>query len=111
MLADLSRKVAIIDEIQSFLKTDRIDLCILRMKDLKVILNSLRNQNVYFKLFSQQEFKTAFEDFNIDLDNFQKSSINGKFKLNKGKIITNLEALSTMLLTAETKLKAHEYVA
>ena len=90
MLADLSRKVAIIDEIQGFLKSDRIDMCILRMKDLKIVLNSLRNQEVYYNLFSKQEFKTAFEDFNIDLDNFQKSTLNEKFKLNKGKILINL---------------------
>lgn len=111
MLADLSRKVAIIDEIQGFLKSDRIDMCILRMKDLKIVLNSLRNQEVYYNLFSKQEFKTAFEDFNIDLDNFQKSTLNEKFKLNKGKILINLEALSTMLLTAETKLKSYDYDA
>ena len=111
MLADLSRKVAIIDEIQGFLKSDRIDMCILRMKDLKIVLNSHRNLEVYYNLFSKLEFKTAFEDFNIDLDNFQKSTLNEKFKLNKGKILINLEALSTMLLTAETKLKSYDYDA
>jgi hypothetical protein len=105
MLSDLSRKVAMIDEIQVFLREDKIELCIIRMKDLKIILNSLRNQEYYSVLFSKKEFKAVFEDFNIDLDNFQRHQLNVKYKLDKAKIITNLEALSTVLLSLEIKLK------
>lgn len=105
MLSDLSRKAAMVDEIQAFLREDKIELCILRMKDLKIILNSLKNQEYYSALFTKKEFKTVFEDFNIDLDNFQRHHLNIKNKLDKGKIITNLESLSTLMLSLEIKLK------
>jgi hypothetical protein len=80
MVSDLSRKAAMVDEIQGFIKDDKIELCILRMKEF------------YNSLFSKKEFKSIFEDFNIDLDNFQQHHLSTKNKLDKGKIITNLEA-------------------
>jgi hypothetical protein len=105
MLSDLARKAAMVDEIQAFLRDDKIEPCILRMKDLKVILNALKNQEYYSALFSKKEFRTVFEDFNIDLDNFQKHHLNNINRLDKNKIITNLEKLSTLLLSLEIKLK------
>ncbi len=104
MLSDLSRKAAMVNEIQGFLREGKIEICIIRMQDLKIILNSLKNQEYYSTLFSKKDFKTVFEDFNIDLDNFQKHFIN-QSQLDKSKIITNLEKLSTLLLGLEIKLK------
>ena len=105
MISDLSRKAAMIDEIQSFIKDDKIELCILRMKDLKVILNAVKNQEAYVTIVSKREFRTVFEDFNIDLDNFQQHHLNNKNKLDKGKIISNLDSLSSLLLGLEVKIK------
>jgi hypothetical protein len=109
MLSDLSRKAAMVDEIQGYLRDNKIELCILRMKDLKIILNALKNQEYYSSLFSKKEFRIVFEDFNIDLDNFQRNQLNQKYKLDKDKIITNLEALSTLLLSLEIKLKTLDH--
>jgi len=105
MISDLSRKVAMVDEIQGFIKEDKIELCILRMKDLKVILNAVRNQDSYQSIVSKKEFKVVFEDFNIDLDNFQKHHLNNRNKLDKVKILINLESLSSLLLSLEIKIK------
>jgi len=105
MLSDLSRKAAMVDEIQGYLKDGKIEMCILRMKDLKIILNSLRNQDYYNSLVSKKEFRDVFQNFNIDLDNFHKHQINNKNKINKEIIIRNLEGLSTLFLGVEAKLK------
>lgn len=109
MLSDLSRKAAMVDEIQGYLRDDKIELCILRMKDLKVILNSLRNQDQYASLVSKKDFKNVFENFNIDLDNFQSFQLNSKYKIDKTMISKNLEALSTLFLSVENKLKITNY--
>jgi len=109
MLSDLSRKVAMIDEIQGYLRDDKIEMCILRMRDLKVILNSLRNQEHYTSLVSKKEFKNVFENFNIDLDNFQTFQLKPKGKIDKSIISRNLETLSTIFLSVEVKLKITNY--
>ncbi|MFW0716217.1 hypothetical protein [Pedobacter sp. N23S346] len=105
MLSDLSRKAAMVDEIQGYLRDDKIEMCILRMKDLKVILNSLKNQEQYNSLVSKREFKTVFENFNIDLDNFQTFQLKAKGKIDRSIISKNLELLSTIFLSVEVKLK------
>ena len=103
MISDLSRKAAIVDEIQGYLKDDKIDMCILRMKDLKLILNSLRYQSQYSQLFSKKQFSNAFQSFNIDLNNFQTAHLNNR--IDKEIVLRNLEELSTLLLSVEVKLK------
>lgn len=109
MLSDLSRKAAMVDEIQGYLRDDKIEMCILRMKDLKVILNNLRNQEQYNILVSKKEFKNVFENFNIDLNNFQSFQLNPKLKIDKSIISRNLEELSTIFLSVEVKLKITNY--
>lgn len=109
MISDLSRKTLIIDEIQRYLKDNKIELCILRMKDLKLILNSLKSQEQYNYLFRKSKFNEVFQTFNIDLDNCHRHHLNDKSKINKESIIKNLEELSTILLTVEIKLKNITY--
>ncbi len=111
MLTDLSRKAAMVDEIQSFLKEDKIELCILRMKDLKSILNSLRNQEYYGTLLSKKEFKVVFENFTIDLYNLQRYHMNPLNRLDKLLILINLEKLSSLFLTVEIKLKTYNHAS
>ncbi|RYE13017.1 MAG: hypothetical protein EOP34_09710 [Rickettsiales bacterium] len=107
MLSDLSRKAAMVDEIQGYLKDGKIEMCLLRMKDLKVILNSLRNQDYYSSFVSKKQFRDVFQNFNIDLDNFHKYQLNTKNRSDKELIIKNLEGLSTLLLGVESKLKTN----
>jgi len=105
MLSDLARKAAMADEIQGYLKDDKIEMCILRMKDLKVILGNIKNQEFYSTLVSKREFKTVFDNFHHDLDNFQSHNLSIRNKLNKELIIKHLEDMSTMFLNVEVKLK------
>jgi phosphate/sulfate permease len=105
MISDLSRKAAMVDEIQRYLKDNKIELCILRMKDLKIILNSLKNHEQYNSLFKKNKFNLVFQTFNINLDNCQQHNLNEKSKINKISIIQNLEELSTLLMSVEVKLK------
>lgn len=111
MLTDLSRKAAMVDEIQTFLKDDKIELCILRMKDLKSILNSLRNQEYYGIVLSKREFKVAFGDFNLDLYNLQRYHMNPANKLDRPVILINLEKLSSLFLNIEIKLKTYNHAS
>jgi hypothetical protein len=105
MISDLSSKVKIVDEIQGYLRDDKIDLCILRMKDLKVILNTIKNLNYYSALTNKKEFNAVFGIFNNDLAAFQSYMVNNKKKVNKEVILGNLEGLSTVLQSVEIKLK------
>lgn len=105
MISDLATKVSMVNEIQGYLKDNKIEMCIMRMKDLKIILNSLKNQDQYHALFTKKSFNEVFSTFNIDLDNIQQHLLNERKKLDKSAIVTNMEALSTLLLSVEVKLK------
>ncbi|TDG36886.1 hypothetical protein EZJ43_06295 [Pedobacter changchengzhani] len=106
-LSDLSRKAAMVDEIMGYLRDNKIDMCILRMKDLKIIINNLRNQEKYHALVSRKQFKGVFDNFNLDLYNFQTAHLGSS--INKATVIKHLEDLSTLFLSVEIKLKTHNY--
>ncbi|MGF7039113.1 hypothetical protein [Mucilaginibacter lappiensis] len=105
MLSDLARKAEIVGEIQGYLRDDKIEMCILRMRDLKVILNTIKNQERYRSLVAKKEFRTIFENFNLDLTNFQTHKFTAKGKIDKAIISTHLEDLSTLFLSVEVQLK------
>lgn len=105
LISDISKKVSMITEIQGFIRDGKIEFCVLRMKDLKVLFNDLVNHEGFSTLLPIDDFNIAQTDFNIDLQNFQRHLINEKNKIDKSRIIENLEGLSTILLSAEGKLK------
>jgi hypothetical protein len=84
LVSDLSRNAAMINEIQGYLIDKKIEMSILRMKDLKIILISLRNQPKYSGLFRRAEFTSAFDNFHINLDNLQKHHFNNTKVENSG---------------------------
>lgn len=105
LISDISKKVSIITEIQSFIRNNKIEMCVLRMKDLKLLLSDLNTYKQFSTLVNKKEFNNSYADFHIDLENFHKSLINDKNKIDKEKINSNLEKLSTLLLDVEFKLK------
>lgn len=104
MISDLSRKVAMVSEIQGYLRDGKIELCILRMNDLKIVLISLRNQNQYSTLVSKATFRKVFDSFSIDLYNFQRHSVDNS-AIDLTVVMKNLNELSTLFLSVEIKLK------
>ena len=104
LISDISGKVVIIGEIQSFIRQDKMELCILRMNDLKRLLIDLKHNNEFTKV-ARKDFNEAIENHNIDLTNMNRFLLNNKNKLNREDISKNLEVLSEILIGVETKLK------
>lgn len=94
-----------IAEIQGFIRNNKIEMCVLRMKDLKLLLSDLNTYKQFSSHVNKKEFSLSYADFHIDLENFHKSLINEKNKIDKERINSNLEKLSTLLLDVEFKLK------
>ena len=109
MLTDLSRKSAMIDEIQIYLRDNKIELCILRMKDLKIVLNTLKSISIYKPFFNRKEFTQIFENFNIDLSNFQNHRLNNANSIDKTVIMLNLDKLASFFQNVEIKLKSQTH--
>lgn len=105
LISDISKKVSMITEIQGFIRFNKIEMCVLRMKDLKLLLSDLNTYKEFSSLVNKKEFTNSFSDFHIDLENFHKSLLNDKNKIDKEKINANLEKLSTLLIDVEFKLK------
>jgi hypothetical protein len=108
MISDLSKKIEMVNEIQGYLNDDKIELCILRMKDLKIILNSLKNQDQYKGFFLKRNFNDVFSKFIVDLDNLHAHRTKRQ-KFDKLIVIKNLEEISTLLSSVELKLKSPSY--
>jgi len=105
LISDISKKVSMITEIQGFLRFNKIEMCVLRMKDLKLLLSDLNSDKQFSSLVNKREFGSSYSDFHIDLGNFHKFLLNEKNIIDKEKINANLEQLSTILLGVEFKLK------
>lgn len=104
MISDLSAKGAMINEIQAYLRNTNIEMCVIRMKDLKVVLISLRSQTRYSNLVKKADFITAFDNFHINLDNLQKHHFRAG-KIDFVKVNKDLEDLSGIFLSVEQNLK------
>lgn len=105
LISDISKKVSMISEIQGFIRDGKIEMCILRIKDLKILFNDLLNHEEFKSLVNKKEFTNSQTNLNLDLHNFQKHLINEANKIDKGIVIENLEGLSSLLLNVEVKLK------
>lgn len=106
VVADLSKAIKIIEEIQQFIQQQNYPIALIRMKDLKSILiqakhheNELLNINTtLFEINVNELIKDIFR-----LEDYILGVRNRNFNISK--ISKNLGALSTILTIVETKLK------
>jgi hypothetical protein len=104
-VSDLSRANKIIQEIQSSILNSKIELALLRAKDLKTILIQVK-YNEQLTEFTQSElYNQNITDLGSDIINMNDFVLAGKKGVNFSKINKNLENLATVLTDFESKLK------
>jgi len=105
-VSELSKANKIIQEIQTSNLSDKYELSLLRMKDLKHILIQIRS-NEELNIYTETSvYNKNITDINIDITNLTNLVL-GKKKngVNPTKLNSNLEDLATILSEFENKLK------
>jgi hypothetical protein len=106
VVADLSKAIKIIEEIQQFIQQHNYPIVLIRMKDLKSILIQAAHNDEANKLEEYDSFCGNLNELKADIRNMHEY-ITGYKKngLNFSKITNHLEELSTTLTAFEHKLK------
>ncbi len=104
-ISDVSRGIKIIQEIQNYMSTDKYELARMRLQDLKPILIQLEQSVEFVSIFdSKDSYENSVLEIEVNISNFY-DVIQGKRKINIGKLKLTLEKLSSVLIKYEQKLK------
>jgi hypothetical protein len=106
VVADLSKAIKIIEEIQQFIQQKNYAIVLIRMKDLKSILIQAKHNEEANKLIEYESFCINLNELIVDIKNMHEFTTGyKKTSLNFSKIANHLEDLSTTLTAFEHKLK------
>lgn len=108
-VSDLSKSIKSIDEIQNYLKKEEVTLALLRMKDIKSVIISVKYIHHLKEYTSKKEYSGILQDFQIDHQNLNSFIHDGSKKPDFMKIHLNLEKLATKLSEFENHLKTLKY--
>ncbi|MDI9312960.1 MAG: hypothetical protein QM535_22305 [Limnohabitans sp.] len=104
-VSEISKAIKTNQEIQQYLRSNKIELAHLRTLDLKYMLLHFNSDPNLAELTVSDTYKRLVIEFGIDLNSINDNLINPKRKVDFFKIVNNLEELSTFLTQFETKLK------
>ena len=104
-VSDLSKSNKVIQEIQYFLQNDKVELALLRMKDLKAILIQIKFNEDLIEYTENNLYNQNITDLGADINNLHDQITGAKKGINFSKVNQNLERLSTILAELENKLK------
>jgi hypothetical protein len=105
-ISEISKAIKTNQEIQQFIRDNKIELAHLRTLDLKYMLLHFNNDSQLKELTTNDTYIQLVIDFGIDLNSINDNLINPKRKVDYSKIVKNLEELSTYLTKFELKLKS-----
>lgn len=104
-VSDISKAAKIVQEIQTSLLSEKLEVALIRMKDLKHILIQIKyNQNLE-EFTSKALYQENIKTISIDINNLSDFLLRKKTGVNFSKINQNLEEFSTVLVDFENKLK------
>ncbi len=107
-VSELSKANKIIQEIQHFISTDKHELGLLRMKDLKEIIIHYKCSSDLYGLTKTAEYNEIIQKISDDLSNLSDFAMRNK-KANFSIMNQNLEDISTIILNYESKIKNNSY--
>jgi len=110
-ISDLSKANKIIQEIQTALISNKLEIVLLRMRDLKTILIQVKYNEDLVEYTSANIYNKNIMDIASDINNVHNEIIENNQKIKVDKIQQNLEKIATILSDFENKLKYKKYDA
>jgi hypothetical protein len=107
-ISDISKGTKIVEQAQTFLRLNKFESALLRLKDLKEILIYIKHYNTKKNLINLNEYADHVSNISIDLLNINDKIIGKKSTINVSKVISNLEEISTFISDFELKIKDND---
>jgi hypothetical protein len=104
-IADISKGPKIAEQAQIFLRSEKYESALLRVKDLKEVLIQINHYNETYSRVNIENYLTHISNIGIDLSNINDQIIGKKNNINRTKIIKNLEEVSSFISDFELKIK------
>jgi hypothetical protein len=104
-VSELSKANKIIQEIQSFIITEKLEIALMRMKDLKSILIQVKYNNDLSSYTNDGVYNKNITDLGTDIINLHDLIIGKKKGINSSRLNQNLENIATTLTEFENRLK------
>jgi len=104
-VSELSKSLKIVDEIQNSLRSNKNEVALIRMKDLKYILIQIKHNKALEIYTSNDEYSDLLVDLSIDISNLSDNIFRPHKNINVTKVNLNLEKISTKFSELENKLK------
>ena len=104
-ISELSKSLKIIDEIQSSLRSNKNEIALIRMKDLKYILIQTKHNKDLHIYTKSEDYTKLIVDLSIDISNLSDNILKPQKTINITKVNSNLENIATNISELENKLK------
>lgn len=108
-VSDLAKAIKLVQEIQNYLYSEKIEIAILRLKDLKSILILIKHNSELEKLSNKKAYRDSLNDVGINLNNLSQLHLGVKKGVSIDKIISDLEIIENLLGEFEGHLKFGNY--
>ena len=107
-ISDVSKGPKVAEQAQTFLRVEKFESALLRLKDLKEILIYIWHYSEKEGILDEGDYNDHISNITVDLSNINDMVIGKKAKINTSKIIHNLEEVSTFISDFELKIKDHD---
>lgn len=108
-VSDLSKANKTIQEIQGFIITEKHEIALMRMRDLKSILIQVKYNNDLTEYTDNGVYNQNITDLGSDINSLHDLILSNKKGVNFSKMNQNLENIATVLTDFENKLKYKEH--
>ena len=108
-ISDLSKANKIIQEIQTALISNKLEIVLLRMRDLKTILIQVKYNEDLDEYIIATNYNQNITDIASDINNVHYEIINNNQRITVHRIHQTLEKIATILSDFENKLKHKKY--
>ena len=107
-VADFSKSIKTIEEIQDYIRNNRIELAILRLSEIKKTLICIKQNQEYKDFANSARCQELISQTGINLQSLRDHMETGK-ALSKSCLETELEQIGTLFIEIETSLKNKAY--
>lgn len=104
-LLDYNGSVKLVQEIQLYLRMDKLESAILRLKDLKLVMIHINHHSAVRAYAHERGYEGIMADMNQDISAINDEILGVKKGLSRSSISQNLDRVEELMIGVQTKLR------